>query len=224
MIDHAATYRTRKLRHWHHRARLRQLVREVSCFRDASSVADVGCSNGYVTTVLDGICRGRVTGFDYLPSLIEEARARHPHMAFRLADLNRKIRWRRQYDLVCCFETLEHVGDLRAALDNLAAAVRTGGVLLASVPVETGFWGIAKFCAKSCLGYRLDEIAATRHEYLWTLLRGRDITRFREPRYAWGTHYGFDWRKVERGIAARMAISKAYTRYASRIIVARKPA
>jgi hypothetical protein len=111
---------------------------------------------------------------------------------------------------------------LASALKNVLAAVRHGGVLIVSVPVETGTWGIAKFCAKTIMGYPLDEITAGRAEYFWALLSGKDISGFRQKRYTWGTHYGFDWRHVESSISANMRIRRAYTKYATRIIVAQK--
>lgn len=222
MIDHASTYRSQSLWHCHHRARLRQLIREVATFDKASSIADIGCSNGYITNILSEVCRGEVHGFDYLPDLVDEAQSIHPHIKFQRVDLNRVIKWRKEFDLVCCFETLEHVGDLASALKNVLAAVRHGGVLIVSVPVETGTWGIAKFCAKTIMGYPLDEITAGRAEYFWALLSGKDISGFRQKRYTWGTHYGFDWRHVESSISANMRIRRAYTKYATRIIVAQK--
>jgi 2-polyprenyl-3-methyl-5-hydroxy-6-metoxy-1,4-benzoquinol methylase len=194
---------------------------EVGAFADAASVADIGCSNGYLTNLMSGVCRGRVHGFDYSPSLLDKARSDYPHVEFHRADLNTPIEWKQRFDLVCCFETLEHAGDLSSALTNVLDAVERGGTLIVSVPIETGLWGIAKYCAKTALGYPLDEIEAGKVEYLLALLLGRDITRFRGTRVAWGTHYGFDWRKVEQAIAARMTLAKAYTRYATRIIVAR---
>lgn len=222
MIDHASTYRSHNLLHWHHRARLRQLISEVRSFSNAPSVADVGCSNGYITNILSEVCQGEVHGFDYLPELIDEAQARYPHIDFQRADLNRIVKWRKEFDLVCCFETLEHVGDLPAALKNVLAAVRHGGILIVSVPVETGMWGIVKFCAKTVMRYPLDEINAGKAEYLWALLSRKDVSGFRRERYTWGTHYGFDWRNVERSIATNMRIKKAYTKYATRVIVAQK--
>ena len=224
MVDHAHTYRSHRVRHWHHRARLKQLIREVEHFADgASSIADVGCSNGYITNLLQQVCKGEVRGFDYLPELVEQARETYPRIEFQRADLNTNIKWKQSFDLVCCFETLEHVGDLRSALRNLRAALCPAGTLIVSVPVETGLWGVGKFCAKTLLGYPFEEISASRAEYFRALLRGGDVSRFREKSYTWGTHYGFEWRDVEESISADMTIIRAYTRYATRIIVARKP-
>ena len=224
MVDHASTYRSHSLRHWHHRARLRQLIREVEHFADeASSIADIGCSNGYITNILHLVCKGEVRGFDYLPELIEQAREAYPQIEFQRADLNTHIKWKQSFDLVCCFETLEHVGDLPSALRNLRAALCPGGTLIVSVPVETGLWGVGKFCAKTLMRYPFEEISASRAEYFRALLRGGDVSRFREKSYTWGTHYGFEWRNVEESISANMKIIRAYTRYATRVIVARKP-
>jgi 2-polyprenyl-3-methyl-5-hydroxy-6-metoxy-1,4-benzoquinol methylase len=222
MLDHSAIYRSRRILHWHHKARLRRIIREVTRFRAAASVADIGCSNGYVTNLLSEVCPGNIYGFDYLPELIESARSAYSHIDFQRADLNRQIKWGRAFELVCCFETLEHVGNLPLALENIFAAVQDEGVLIASVPVETGAWGLAKYCLKTLRGYPMDEISAGRGEYLLALLLDRDISQFRRESYTWGTHYGFDWRVLEERISAEMRVEKAYTTFATRIIVARK--
>ena len=221
MLDHSAIYRSQSILHWHHRARLRQVLNEVSNYRDASSVADIGCSNGYVTNLLSEVCQGSICGYDYLPEMVASARSSYAHIDFRRADLNQVVEWGQSYELVCCFETLEHVGDISTALKNLLGAIRDGGTLIVSVPVETGFWGVAKYCAKTLVGYPMDEIKAGRSEYFLALLMGKDITRFRGEALGWATHYGFDWREVEERISTFMRIEKAYTRYATRFIVAR---
>ena len=222
MLDHSAIYQSRRILHWHHRARLRQVIREVTQFREVVSVADIGCSNGYVTNLLNEICSGEVHGFDYLPELVETARGTYPHIEFRRADLNQLIKWGQEYELVCCFETLEHVGDLSSALKNIYAAIKDGGTLIVSVPIETGLWGLTKYCAKTVLRYPMDEIDARRGEYFLALLKGTDVSKFRKESYTWGTHFGFDWKILESRIADALRIQKAYTKYATRIIVAEK--
>jgi 2-polyprenyl-3-methyl-5-hydroxy-6-metoxy-1,4-benzoquinol methylase len=223
MLDHSAIYQSGKILHWHHRARLRRVIREVSRFSEASSVADIGCSNGYVTNLLSQLCDGDIYGFDYLPELVDRASSAYPHINFQRADLvYKQIRWGRAFELVCCLETLEHVGDLRLALENVLGAVQDGGTLIVTVPVETGVWGLAKYCVKTLAGYPIDELDAGRGEYFRALLTGKDISRFRGESYTWGTHYGFDWRILEERISAVMHIERAYTKYATRIIVAQK--
>jgi 2-polyprenyl-3-methyl-5-hydroxy-6-metoxy-1,4-benzoquinol methylase len=222
MLDHSVIYRSQRFVHWHHKVRLRQIVGEVSRFRDASSVADIGCSNGYVTNLLSEVCAGEIYGFDYLPECIESARSTYSHIDFQRADLNRQVKWGRTFELVCCFETLEHVGNLPAALDNVFAAIQDKGRLIVSVPVEIGLWGLTKYCLKTLSGYSMEEIDAGRGEYFLALVLDRDISRFRKESYTWGTHYGFDWRVLEERISTEMHIEKAYTKFATRIIVARK--
>jgi len=226
MIDHSAIYKSRRILHWHHRARLRQVIREVKSLREVASVADIGCSNGYVTNLLSEVCHGDVHGFDHLPELIDSARSAYPHIDFQRADLNRPIKWGRRFKLVCCLETLEHVRDLHSALENVFAAVQDGGTLIVTVPVETGVWGLAKYCLKTLIGYPMDEINVGRGEYFIALLTGRDISQFRREKVSWAadygfaTHYGFDWRVLEKRISATMRIERSYTTYATRIIVA----
>ena len=123
-LDHSDIYRSRKIWHWHHKIRLRTLIGEAASVRNPSSIADIGCSSGYVTSPLQEVCDEEVVGFDYLPELVETARS--------------------NVDCLCS---------------------RGNGALVG-----------AKFCAKTLLGYSLEEFQVTRRDYLLALLRGKNIS------------------------------------------------
>lgn len=46
-----------------------------------------------------------------------------------------------EYDLVICWDVLEHLPDPGAALSNMAAALRPGGMLVIGVPLRTSYKG-----------------------------------------------------------------------------------
>jgi SAM-dependent methyltransferase len=221
LIDHSEIYQSRSLWHWHHRRRLK-LVLDVTSgnLRAAKSYADIGCSNGYITNLVAQRIGSETTyGFDHSEALLESGRQLYPDISFHSVNLNEIAIWPRRFDLVTCFETLEHVGNLRTAICNLVSCVNPGGMLIVSVPVEIGFWGITKFFVKSLRGYDLNELpgSPSRFRYLRALVANARMSTFRDERAGWGTHFGFDFRDVDEilvecGVSAPQVIEKAGNR------------
>lgn len=209
-VDHSLTYTRRSLRNLPHRQRLRRLFSIMDALRSSKFLntevlyADVGCSNGYLTDLIARRYKfSDAHGFDHDWVNLRTAAKLYPLVRFDYIDLNSEQRLG-TFDFVTCFETLEHVGRLETAVDNLLHMVRPGGHLLITVPIEVGFWGTLKFLVKTGL-YR-DSLEELPHEkigrvYLLSLLFGRDLSRFRDERQGWGTHFGFDYRLIDRHLA-----------------------
>src|SRR5262245_38097309 len=110
-VDHSLTYR-RGLRNLPHRRRLSAIVAMLDRARTRAveAYADVGCSNGFVTAILRAHLRpSRTVGFDHVEAHLERGRREHPEIEFRTIDLNRPLpAGHETFDLVTCFETLEH--------------------------------------------------------------------------------------------------------------------
>ncbi|MEE9464694.1 MAG: class I SAM-dependent methyltransferase [Candidatus Neomarinimicrobiota bacterium] len=170
-------------------------------------LADFGCSNGYILSLLQ---RGRFSGlgwqfsgFDYLDSLLEQARKKNlPDTTIAHFDLNSKpLEGNNQYDIVCCFETLEHTGDYMKGLRNLVNACKPGGYLIVSVPNEVGLPGLIKYLGRKAMrrnAYRNFFLGKSEGAYFWALCTGAPIERFRvPPASGWGPHLGFDYREME---------------------------
>lgn len=214
MWTHASTYRGLGLDKLVHRRRLAALLAMFSRLPlgRTGAWADFGCSDGFI---LEHV-RARVVspawqiqGFDHALDLLTEAKNRAiPSAQFDTFDLNvEDHRFDSAFEVVTCFETLEHTGDFRMALDNLLRATRPGGLVLLSVPREVGLPGIAKFVARRILRrnpygdfFRDRSVLA----YTTALLFGRDIEVFR-PRHvdSWAVHLGFDYRNFERYLRDR---------------------
>lgn len=98
-------------------------------------VLDAACGVGYGAAILAAAGARRVLGVDVSPRAIVDARQRAGEVAeFALADLRALRLPDSSFDLVCCFEAIEHLPDVAAGLDELCRVVRGDGVLLVSSP------------------------------------------------------------------------------------------
>jgi 2-polyprenyl-3-methyl-5-hydroxy-6-metoxy-1,4-benzoquinol methylase len=205
--DHEATYRRANIAGIIHRNRLRAIIqlfrRHIS--PDTASWADFGCSNGFVIQQIVNLQTysfARIVGFDAVPELVENARAKRiPNAEFRVLNLNAVQPATGKFALVTCMETLEHVGNMEGALANLVAHVETGGLLMITAPNEIGAPGLFKFFGRLALrrnAYGDFFASHSRADYVKRLFTGAPIRHFREPaRHGWGPHLGFDYRVLE---------------------------
>jgi SAM-dependent methyltransferase len=106
------------------------------------SVVDIGCGSGTVLSVLRNLRVGtRWTGVDLSEASLAALRSRFANdrsMAFRVGSIAATGLESASCDLVTCTETLEHLfpQDFSAGLAEISRLLRTGGRLLASVPLE----------------------------------------------------------------------------------------
>jgi 2-polyprenyl-3-methyl-5-hydroxy-6-metoxy-1,4-benzoquinol methylase len=99
---------------------------------------DAGCGEGFVTEILIRQFPGMtVTGFDFNAPSVELARAKNPTATFHTASIYELPFKSGEFDVVGCFEVLEHLHDPRLALRELARVSRRAVVM--SVPHEPYF-------------------------------------------------------------------------------------
>jgi SAM-dependent methyltransferase len=207
-----------------HRARLRWLRRQLRGLNlpDRGLLVDLGCSDGFVLSELrtgEDIPAGwRVHGYDRRVRWLRAARCRGlPKSRFRRLDLNdESARTTEQADLVTCLETLEHVGDYCSALQVIHHAIRPGGRLILSMPIEVGVIGLVKLLGRPLARRRpytdFFSSPGQRLSYAAAVASGGDIGRYRSPaRPAWGPHLGFDHRAVRDHIRLRYVETGLWT-------------
>ena len=98
------------------------------------TVLDAGCGVGWGTALLLVAGARSATGIDISSEAIADAHAREPRATFAVGDLRCLPLSDRRFDLITCFEAIEHVEDPQRAFDELARMLAPGGVLLVSSP------------------------------------------------------------------------------------------
>jgi 2-polyprenyl-3-methyl-5-hydroxy-6-metoxy-1,4-benzoquinol methylase len=203
LTDHSKTYRLNDIRNIAHVMRLRGVLRTLSTRvkNRPRTYADYGCSNGFITSkVAECLSIPHVTGFDSSENVDVGAHL-HPQIRFQRLDLNVVQRALERCDLVTCLETLEHVGNIASAVENVCRSRAPSGTLLITVPIEIGWIGFFKYLVKRFM-FRYDlPLSCNDRQYAAALLRGERIGRFRAPAPGYGTHFGFDYRDVDELVA-----------------------
>lgn len=231
-IDHSLTYIKRDPKNIPHKIRLKNLIRIIGREMrgiDISTLgyADFGCSNGYLTNYFSRMFHFKESfGFDHNLDNLKIAEERYPDIRFDFFDLGNIDSRTEEFDIVTCFETVEHVGNLGNALRNLVRSVRPGsGLLLLTVPIEIGLWGVMKFIMKKFFyGYSLDELPnVTISAYFGALVRGKRVSAFRDKRASWATHFGFDYRDIDEILDCLEAEYRAINQFTTRYYLIRKP-
>ncbi len=219
LLIHEATYKKRSFASLIHRDRLQAICKMFDKYIPVSEIswADFGCSNGFI---LEEVVRSnrfkfsKIVGYDHEESLLELARAKKiPNAEFKYFDMNEVLdNVAERYDLVTCFETLEHVGKIENAFITLFNHLDTNGLMIITVPNETGFTGLIKFLGRLVVRrnpYHDFFSNQSPYRYMKCLLRNDFIDGFRKPdQPAYGPHLGFDYRKLEEYIREKYLRSK----------------
>ena len=101
---------------------------------DSRRVLDAACGEGYGTAMLHAAGARSATGVDVDERTVAHARARHPGPEFVAADVRELPFDDASFDLVVCFETIEHVAGPDGVLAELRRVMTDDGVLLVSTP------------------------------------------------------------------------------------------
>lgn len=101
----------------------------------AKRVLDVGCGCGYGTYHLAQAGAAATLGIDISAEAVDFARANYHTVNLRFAVMDaRELALRPAFDLVTCFEVIEHVEDPKRVLQQIAGAMADGGILVISTP------------------------------------------------------------------------------------------
>ena len=112
-------------------------------FSTAKDFCEVGCGTGFVLAGLESRLPGlNLTGIEYYPEALPHASARLTRTRLLTGNIC-QLPFREEFDVVGCFDVLEHILDDRLALVNLATSLRLGGGLILTVPQHPRLWSLA---------------------------------------------------------------------------------
>ncbi len=125
------------LPHFGARVRAYYLKQLISHLPSPSKVLDAGCGIG-LNAFLAARSGHNVTGVDTDKEKIRlakcMAKAAHQPVGFHVDDITRMKLPNNSFDAIVCFEVLEHIKQDTKAIRELSRVLKTGGMLLLSVP------------------------------------------------------------------------------------------
>lgn len=103
------------------------------------TVLDIGCGVGYGSHLLARHGAYHVTAFDIADDAIQHAQEFYPHpnLEYLVASAE-EFAFAKQFDVITCFELIEHVEHQHQAVRRMAAALKPDGTLFMSTPRPTG--------------------------------------------------------------------------------------
>lgn len=104
--------------------------------RPGMRVLDLGCGNGRTARwFAEQGCD--VVGVDYSTARIDKARQLCPAVAFHVGDVYEYLESHRQsFDVIACFEVLEHLEQPERLLSLARASLNPGGAIIGTVPIN----------------------------------------------------------------------------------------
>ena len=106
---------------------------------ESRRVLDAACGEGYGTSLLAAAGAKSAVGIDLDSRAVAHARRRYPDAEFIQGDVRQVPFEGGAFDLVVSFETIEHIADPAAVLDELGRVLAQDGWLLISTPNKTQY-------------------------------------------------------------------------------------
>lgn len=99
------------------------------------SVLDIGCGEGYGAHFLAGSA-GNVMGIDYEASVIDYAKEkyRRDNLVFCSLDIKELTTLNKKFEVICCFQVIEHIQDTQKFLESVSSLLSENGVFICSTP------------------------------------------------------------------------------------------
>jgi SAM-dependent methyltransferase len=192
---------------WSHQGRFRTALR-LARGLGGNRLLDYGCGDGTFLGLLaeQGQFGGLLVGAELHPSLVEECRTRFSEWNRFRFTLSAHLEHAEpgSFDVIYCMEVLEHVVEPASLLDLFDRLLTPGGVLVVSVPIETGVPVVIKQVVRELAGWRgIGHYPGTTGYTLGELARSvcaGSTQHLVRPRFhnsdgtAFHDHKGFNWR------------------------------
>jgi SAM-dependent methyltransferase len=210
---------------WSHRRRF-QIGMELAQPFAGRRVLDYGCGDGtFLAMLMDSpAAPAAAVGGEIEVDLVADCRGRlgHlPNLQFLLIDELEQADHAGAYDAIFCMEVLEHVVEIEPILARFDRLLAPSGMILVSVPVETGVPLMVKQVVRRIAGWRglgdypgqspytfrefwASMFADSRQHIVRPIHQGEAGVRFHD-------HKGFNWQVLGRCLAQRFELEKTLT-------------
>ncbi|KKR81589.1 MAG: hypothetical protein UU73_C0001G0135 [Candidatus Daviesbacteria bacterium GW2011_GWA1_41_61] len=141
-------------------------------------ILDVGCSGGFMTSkVAEIFPRSQVFAIDAYPDAINYAKSRFPHINFQVADAHHLPFPEDSFDLIICYETIEHVLNPQKILQQMRRVVKKNGTVIVAMDsgnlmFKTTWWAWEKTFGRVWQGAHLHPF---HHQDLEKIIRQADF-------------------------------------------------
>lgn len=116
-------------RYWHTQKLL--TLKKLVAKNDLKKILDVGCASGRMTNEISKIFpKAKITGVDVYSKAINFGRHNYSHIKFLVADAHKLPFKDKTFDLIVCYETIEHVieptqilREIRRVMDGSGQAI-----------------------------------------------------------------------------------------------------
>lgn len=100
---------------------------------EGKKVLEIGCGEGYGSNYLAGFAKS-VVGIDYSVSAIEHAQNKYQrnNLKFALKDVSALDSLGQKFDVICCFQVIEHIANTDSFLKNIRLLFAQGGEFIVS--------------------------------------------------------------------------------------------
>jgi len=210
---------------WSHRRRF-ALARELAGAGAGGALLDYGCGDGTFVAMAHDLFRETV-GTDVDLEQLRDCRSRLaalPHTRFESIETLRAPKYEASFDAVACMEVLEHCpADVQPrVLADLDRLVRPHGVIVISVPIETGpTLALKQVVRAAAAAGGLTEYAGRERYHLAEFIRmvlAGDTTQIQRPvtvatrtdgvTVRYHGHKGFNWRMLARLVERTFVVER----------------
>lgn len=152
---------------------------------------DVGCASGYM---LDKISKAypnaKYFGVDVYDKAIISAKKNYPNLNFKIASADKLPFANNTFDLIICYETIEHLENPRKALQEFRRVIKDGGSLILAMDSGNPLFKITWFMWENSWGkvWKGSHLHPFHHSQLESLIKD---TRF-EIKKKYFSHFGLE--------------------------------
>ncbi|MFH1507301.1 MAG: class I SAM-dependent methyltransferase [Candidatus Omnitrophota bacterium] len=106
-----------------------------SAYAKGKSVLEIGSGEGYGSYLLSGVCN-KITAIDYNKEAISYAKAKYErsNLHYTCLDIKELCELCDTYDLICCFQVIEHISQVDEFLKRTKSLLNKGGIFICSTP------------------------------------------------------------------------------------------